>query len=92
LKIKCFSLSISSVYFSGKLCSIVLLPSSLGNSFPRFLSWVDVFFKQEGVEYAFKELAGKKLSVSFSVGNKNKDILVFINNFLDKFKYEFFKK
>ena len=62
------------------------------SKFPDFLVWVDSFFKAMGVDFNFKESAGKKLSVSFFIDSKNKDILVFIKNFLNKFEYEFLSK
>ena len=92
LKILCFKSFVSSVYFSKERCVVVFLPMFFNSKFPDFLVWVDSFFKAMGVDFNFKESAGKKLSVSFFIDSKNKDILVFIKNFLNKFEYEFLSK
>ena len=73
----------------GDLCSLVFLPSKRLENLPVFLSGVDVFFSRRRVSYKFKKHSGERLLLSFVWDNKNKDILVFISDFLNKFKNGF---
>jgi len=92
LKILCFKSFVSSVYFSAGRGVVVFLPMFFNSRLSEFVSWVSSFFKEVGLDFSFKESPGKKLSVSFLLCDKNKDILVFIKNFLNKFEHEFLSK
>ena len=72
-----------------KKTSIVFLPSPLLSNIGLFLGFVETFFKKEHLKYEFKKLANEKLLLSFGWENKNKDILVFIKDFLNKFRNDF---
>ena len=54
-----------------------------------FFSGVDGFFSSRGLQYSFKKTSGERLLLSFDWKDENKDILVFISDFLNKFKNGF---
>jgi len=54
-----------------------------------FFVGVSSFFDQRSVKYKFQKLANDRLLLSFDWCDKNKDILVFLRNFLNKFKSGF---
>ena len=89
IKILCYEVFIISIMCDYKKTSIVFLPSPLLSNIGLFLGFVETFFKKEHLKYEFKKLANEKLLLSFGWENKNKDILVFIKDFLNKFRNDF---
>jgi len=89
IKILCYEVFIISVVCDYKKNSIVFLPSQLLSNIGLFLGFVETFFKKEHVNYEFKKIANERLLLSFGWENKNKDILVFIKDFLNKFRNDF---
>jgi len=89
IKILCHEVFVLSVASDYKKTSIVFLPSQLLSNIGLFLGFVEAFFKKEHLKYEFKKLANEKLLLSFGWENKNKDILVFIKDFLNKFRNDF---
>ena len=89
IKILCHEVFVLSVACDHKKTSIVFLPSPLLSNIGLFLGFVETFFKKEHLKYEFKKLANEKLLLSFGWENKNKDILVFIKDFLNKFRNDF---
>jgi len=78
-----------SVSFSRGVCSVVFLPSKLLKDVSLFFDGVSLFFDGKKVKYRFQRLPNDRLLLSFDWGDKNKDILVFIRDFLNKFKNGF---
>jgi len=89
LRLRCFDLLILSLVLVGDLCSLVFLPSKHLGTLTVFLSGVDAFFAARNVSYKFNKYSRERLLLSFVWDNKNKDILVFISDFLNKFKNGF---
>ena len=89
IKILCYSVFVLSVSFSSGVCSVVFLPSRLLENISLFFNCVSSFFNTKNVSYRFQKLANDRLLLSFDWKDKNKDILVFIRDFLNKFKDEF---
>ena len=89
IKILCYEVFIISIMCDYKKTSIIFLPSPLLSNIGLFLGFVETFFKKEHLKYEFKKLANEKLLLSFSWESKNKDILVFIKDFLNKFRNDF---
>ena len=92
IRILCYSLFVLSVSFSSSVCSLVFLPSKFLGDVPSFLCGVSSFFNEKNVTYRFQKLTNDRLLLSFDWKDKNKDILVFIMDFLNKFKNGFIKK
>jgi transcription-repair coupling factor (superfamily II helicase) len=89
LKILCHELSVLSLVLLKKECSVLFVPSKKLEDLPVFLSGVDSFFSRRGVSYKFKKQSSGRLLLRFGWGDKNKDILVFISDFLNNFKNGF---
>ena len=89
IKILCYDVFVLSILCGYKKTSIVFLPSQLLSNSVLFISFVDSFFKSRGVIYEFKKLPNERLMLSFGWESKNKDILVFIKDFLNKFRNDF---
>ena len=89
IKILCYDVFVLSILCGYKKTSIVFLPSQLLSNSVLFISFVDSFFKSRGIIYEFKKLPNERLMLSFGWENKNKDILVFIKDFLNKFRNDF---
>jgi transcription-repair coupling factor (superfamily II helicase) len=89
VRLRCFDLSVLSIGFVSGVCSFVLIPSKKLGVLSDFLMGVEKFFSSKGVEYSFKKAGGGRLVLRFEWEDQNKDILVFINDFLNKFKNGF---
>jgi len=89
MRIRCFDLSILSIGCVGGVCSFVFVLSKGLENLASFFSGVDVFFSSRSVLYSFKKTSGGRLLLSFDWKDENKDILVFISDFLNKFKNGF---
>ena len=89
IRILCYSVFVLSISFSGGVCSVVFLPSRLLENVSSFFEGVSSFFNNKNVNYRFQKLANDRLLLSFDWKDKNKDILVFIRDFLNKFRNEF---
>ena len=89
LRIRCLDLSVLSISCIGERCSLVFILSKRLGDPSLFLSGVNSFFSLRGVEYVFKKMSGERLLLYFDWKDENKDILVFINDFLNKFKNGF---
>ena len=92
VRIRCFDLSILSIGCVGGVCSFVFVLSKRLEKLTSFFSGVDGFFSSRGLQYSFKKTSGERLLLNFDWKDENKDILVFIKNFLNKFEYEFLSK
>ncbi len=89
VRIRCFDLSILSIGCVGGVCSFVFVLSKRLEKLTSFFSGVDGFFSSRGLQYGFKKTSGERLLLNFDWKDENKDILVFISDFLNKFKNGF---
>jgi len=89
LKILCLSLSVLSLVLLEDECSVLFVPSKKLSDLPAFLLGLDSFFSKRDVPYKFKRVSSGRLLLRFGWDNKNKDILVFISDFLNNFKNGF---
>ena len=89
IRILCYSVFVLSASFSRGVCSVVFLPSRLLENVSLFFEEVSSFFNNKNVNYRFQKLPNDRLLLSFDWKDKNKDILVFIRDFLNKFRDEF---